>query len=202
MERRPQVLLFDLGGVLVEFSGVRDVAPLMSTPISEQEIRARWSTCPHTEAYCRGALTRREFSEQFVTAWGLSLTPDAFAEQFRSWSRRALPGAAELMALLRKQYRLAALSNSNELHWDRNTRELGVTGWFDVAISSHQVGINKPDPAIYAFALERLATRAQDVVFFDDVLDNVEAARRLGIRAFHVIGVEGLRARLHQEHIL
>ena len=57
MTKKVEVLLFDLGGVLVEFSGVRDVAPLLRVAASELEIRAHWSTCRHTEAFCLGTLS-------------------------------------------------------------------------------------------------------------------------------------------------
>jgi putative hydrolase of the HAD superfamily len=197
-----EVLLFDLGGVLVEFSGVRDVAPLLRVAASDSEIRARWSTCPHTEAFGLGTLSRKEFGERFVQEWGVQLPPERFLQEFRSWSRCLLPGATELLASLRPRFRLAALSNSNELHWERNTDDLGVTGLFEVAISSHEVGLCKPDPGIYQVALERLAVRSEAVMFFDDVADNVAAASRLGMRAFQVDGVESLRERLQHECIL
>jgi putative hydrolase of the HAD superfamily len=197
-----QVLLFDLGGVLVEFSGVQDVAPLLTDPKSETEIRERWATCPHTEAFCRGALSRQQFSERFVEAWGINLSPQLFTEEFRSWSRRLLPGALELVRLLRPRFRLAALSNSNELHWERNTNDLGAIGLFEIAISSHQVGVCKPDPEIYRIALERLGVLPGAVMFFDDVDANVATASALGMRAFQVNGVEGVRARLERERIL
>src|SRR5215216_6642168 len=138
-----EVLLFDLGGVLVEFSGVRDVAPLLRVAASDAEIRARWARCRHTEAFGVGTLGRQEFAERFVQEWGIDLPPDRFLAEFRSWSRRLLPGAAELLATLRPRFRLAALSNSNELHWERNTDDLGVIRLFEMAISSHQVGVAK-----------------------------------------------------------
>jgi HAD superfamily hydrolase (TIGR01509 family) len=194
---KTEVLLFDLGGVLVEFSGVRDIAPLLRVAASEPEIRARWSTCPHTEAFGLGALSREEFGERFVRDWGINLSPDRFLSEFRSWSRCLLPGATELLASLRPHFRLAALSNSNELHWDRNTHDLGITALFDVAISSHQVALSKPDPSFYRTALERLAVPPDAVMFFDDVADNVA-----GASTFQVDGVEGLRERLRREGIL
>jgi glucose-1-phosphatase len=202
MGTRTEVLLFDLGGVLVEFSGVRDIAPLLRVAASEPEIRARWSTCPHTEAFGRGALSREQFGERFVRDWGINLPPQRFLSEFRSWSRCLLPGATELLALLRPHFRLAALSNSNELHWERNTNDLGISALFEVAISSHHVGLCKPDPAFYLAALERLEMPPDAVMFFDDVADNVAAASALGIRAFQVDGVEGLRQRLLHEGIL
>jgi glucose-1-phosphatase len=198
----PPLLLFDLGGVLVEFSGVRDIAPLLRTKASESEILERWSRCHHSEQFGLGKLSPQHFSERFVRDWDLDVTPGDFLREFRSWSKCLLPGAAELLATLRPRFRLAALSNSNELHWDRNTSELGVTDLFEVAISSHQVGICKPDPGIYRVALDRLGVSPDAVMFFDDIQANVDAASALGIHAFRVDGVEGVRARLIKAGIL
>ena len=197
-----EVLLFDLGGVLVEFSGVQNVAPFLRVARSEIEINERWSRCTHTEAYGRGLLSREDYAERFVRDWELDIPPGRFIQEFRSWSKRLLPGATELLASLRPRYRLAALSNSNELHWERNTNDLGVTALFELAISSHQVGFYKPDPRIYRIALDRLGVAPQTVVFFDDMPANVDAAAQLGIRAFQVDGVEGVRARLIREGLL
>jgi putative hydrolase of the HAD superfamily len=206
--RRPKsphevrVLLFDLGGVLVEFSGVRDIAPFMPEETSEAEIRRRWNTCPHTDAYMLGKLSRQDYAERFVRDWGLSISPERFLTEFRGWSKCLLPGAEELLASLRPRYRLAALSNSNELHWDRNTVDLGVTGMFELAISSHEVGLAKPDPAFYQLALERLGEDPAAVVFFDDLQVNVAAAAELGMRVFRVDGVDGVRSRLTAEGLM
>ena len=197
-----EVLLFDLGGVLVEFSGVRDVGPLLRIEATESEIVERWSRCPHTEGFCRGLLSREDFAERFVRDWGLDLPPERFLQAFRSWSRRLLPGAEELLASLRPRFRLAALSNSNALHWERNATEIGVNDLFEVAISSHQVGFCKPDPEIYQVALGRLGVPPDAVMFFDDVHANVVAASRLGMRAFQVDGVDGIRERLICERLL
>lgn len=197
-----EVLLFDLGGVLVEFSGVRDVAPLLREKASDSEILERWHHCPHTRQYGLGKLSRQEFGERFVRDWNLNVSPEGFLREFRGWSKGLLPGAAQLLAALQPRFRLAALSNSNELHWERNSNDLGVTGLFEVAISSHQIGIHKPDTAAYLIALERLGVPPQAVMFFDDTPANVEAAKVLGIHAFQVESVKGVRALLIKEGLL
>lgn len=202
MARMVQVLLFDLGGVLVEFSGVRDVAPLLRLEATETEIIERWRRCPHTKAFGLGLLTREDFAERFVRDWELDVPPGRFLQAFRSWSSRLLPGAEELLASLRPRFRLAALSNSNELHWERNAHDLGINDLFDVAISSHQVWFCKPDPRIYQVALDRLGISPDEVMFFDDVDANVIAASQMGMRAFQVNGVEGVRERLVAERLL
>jgi putative hydrolase of the HAD superfamily len=190
------VLLFDLGGVLVDYSGVRDLASLLPDQPSEQDVRARLSRCQPTEAYGLGRSSRREFAERFVGDWGLTLSPDAFLDEFRSWPRRLFPGATELLATLRPRYRIAVLSNTNELHWERVMDDLGVAALCDVAISSHHVHLAKPDPRVFVAALDRLDVPPETVMFFDDSIANVEAARTLGMQAFHVSGIDDIRARL------
>jgi len=61
-----QVLLFDLGGVLVEFSGVRDLAALLGGRLSDSEMLERWSRCLPTEQFGLGRISRREFAARFV----------------------------------------------------------------------------------------------------------------------------------------
>ncbi len=188
----PDVLLFDLGGVLVEFSGVAGLRDLLRVPAEDAVIRQRLVACPLLRQFEVGALEPSVFAEAFVADWDLAVPPSTFLAEFRSWSRALLPGARELLDTLRPRYRLAALSNSNPVHWDRNTRDLGVTGLFEAAYSSHQLGCHKPDPAIYREALARLGVPAARVAFFDDFEPNVAGARAEGITAFHVRGVDQL----------
>jgi putative hydrolase of the HAD superfamily len=58
-------------------------------------------------------------------------------------------------------------------------------GLFDHVISSHDVGLAKPDPAIFRAALERLGVTAAEAVFVDDLVGHVEAARTLGFTGVH-----------------
>ena len=57
MAPRPSVLLFDLGGVLVDFSGVEDLRPLLPEALDDEALLARWAACPHSLAYGAGQLT-------------------------------------------------------------------------------------------------------------------------------------------------
>src|SRR5215210_7526704 len=149
-------LLFDLGGVLVEFSGVQGLAVLLQGRLSESEILEQMSRYTPSEQFGLGKLSREDFGNRFVKDWNLELPPEDFLREFQSWSKGLYPGAVELLTLLRPRFRLTALSNSNELHWERNTTDLGVTGLFEVAISSHQIGLYKPNPQMYLIALDRL----------------------------------------------
>jgi putative hydrolase of the HAD superfamily len=199
----PELLLFDLGGVLVEFAGPTELGRHLRWPSTPEIILHRWIQCPHTGDFERGRLTPAAWADRFIADWDVDLTREEFLAKFTTWSRRILPGARELLDELRPRYRLAALSNSNELHWVRNERELRLLELFEFAISSHQVGLFKPEPAIFRYALERAGVSAPDaIVFFDDLEGNVSAARAAGMRAHQVRGVEQLRERLMREGLL
>jgi epoxide hydrolase-like predicted phosphatase len=78
--------------------------------------------------------------------------------------------------------RVGLLSNSWGLSaypWDQ------LTSCFDVQVISGQVGLRKPDPAIYELALERLEVDADRTAFVDDLAPNVEVARQLGMYGVH-----------------
>jgi putative hydrolase of the HAD superfamily len=61
----------------------------------------------------------------------------------------------------------------------------GLADAFDHMVISAEVGLMKPDPRIYRLALEELAAKAEESVFLDDMLVNVEAARSVGMTGIH-----------------
>ena len=200
---KPELLLFDLGGVLVEFAGLTELGRHLRWPSTPEVILKRWTECPHTDEFERGQLSPAQWAEQFIRTWDVDLPPDEFLAKFTTWSRRVLPGGKELLEALRPHYRLAALSNSNELHWQRNASELRILDLFEFAISSHQVGVCKPHPGMYTAAVERARVSSPGaIVFFDDLEANVEAARSAGLRAHRVRGVEELREQLQKDGLL
>ena len=198
---KPELLLFDFGGVLVEFAGPAELGAYLRWPSTPEMILERWTRCPHTDAFERGALPAPEWADRFIHDWDVALTRDEFLAKFTTWSRQLLPGARELLDELRPRYRLAALSNSNALHWARNAHELRILELFEFAISSHHVGVCKPDPAIFARAIERAQLPPDAIVFFDDLQANVDAAQAAGLRAYRTRGPSGVREVLLREHL-
>jgi epoxide hydrolase-like predicted phosphatase len=80
----------------------------------------------------------------------------------------------------RRGVRTGLLSNSwgTELYpWDR------LRATFDTLVISGEVGLRKPDPAIFHLAAEQLGLPPEHCVFVDDLDRNVRAAEQLGMRA-------------------
>jgi len=187
---KPAVLLFDLGGVLLENVGFERFNALLAAPIPAEELKTRWLMSPAVRAFESGRCSAGVFARDVVDEWKLPLSPEDFLEAFTYWPVGLYPGAPELLAALREHYFVACLSNSNEVHWRRFD---GFRGHFDLALSSHLIGEVKPDPQCFETARQACRATAGEVAFFDDSITNVTAARALGFAAFHVDGLEEVR---------
>jgi glucose-1-phosphatase len=194
-----ELLLFDLGGVLVEYTGLRDVRRLLNRDLNDDEFaRLVTATARYWGEFECGRMTTDEFLDEFVSVWPLAVSQERLQAEFATWTRGLLPGAEETLAELRPRYRLAALSNSNPLHWRRIMGDPVLPTLMERVFGSHEIGWRKPSPQAYEHALAELDVRAQQTMFFDDLQDNVQAARDLGMRAYQVAGVEELRRRLRE----
>ena len=96
-------------------------------------------------------------------------------------------------ASLAPRYRLASVSNTNAIHWERFRADWALDRLFHANFPSHQVGRLKPDAGYFAHVLAALELPAERVLFVDDNRVNVEAAAAMGIVARHVTGFAGLR---------
>jgi len=167
--------------------------------MEELELRRRWLCSPVVQAFERGQISPEQFVTQFISEWQLTVTPEQFLKAFASWPRGLYPGALELLDALRNRYRLAVLSNSNAVHWDRI---LEIQHYFERVYSSHLLGIVKPDLLIFERVRRELGTGAEGIWFFDDSPANVEAARSAGLTAYRTDGVEDLTQTLRALDLL
>lgn len=87
------------------------------------------------------------------------------------------------------------LSNTNALHIDFIRERYEFPNLVRGAILSHELGLRKPDPAIYRAALKLSGTAPEETVFVDDLKPNVESAKKLGIQAIRFRSAEDLRRR-------
>jgi putative hydrolase of the HAD superfamily len=93
---------------------------------------------------------------------------------------------SELIAYLRRlrpRYKTGIISNSFVGAREREQAAYGLGDLVDVLIYSHEAGISKPDPRIYALACAQLEVAPPEAVFVDDTDVRVDGARRAGLHA-------------------
>ncbi len=189
------VLLFDLGGVLVEVAPAAHMLASLGLDSDSDAVR-RWVS---VEPWIRlevGEIDGPAFCEQFIAEFALEIEPERVLSEFEAWNLGLFPGAVETLAALRKRHRLAVLSNTNEIHARRLTGDMAIHDHVDTVFFSHLVGMRKPDERIYRHVADELGVDVTDLVFFDDNADNIEAANAIGMRAHQVEGIDMLRERL------
>jgi len=195
----PLLMLFDLGGVLVENVGFSRLNRLLPGRPGAGELRERWMQSQAVRRFELGQTAPAQFAGAFIAEWGLRLSAEEFLAEFGSWVSGPSPAALEAIRSLRTRHRVACLSNCSVPHWEKLG---GFLDEFDPAISSHLIGAMKPDPEAFRRAFERCGVEPAAVRFFDDTPVNVEAARRLGARAYHVEGIGPLLSTLRAEGFL
>lgn len=125
---------------------------------------------------------RLECAGVFLEALGAELQADEFVDDFvRALRFRTVPGAAETLARLRAR----GLALGVVANWDcalpRHLEALGLRG-FSIVVTSADVGVAKPDPAIFRFALERLGVAAGRALHVGDEPADAEGAVAAGMR--------------------
>ncbi|MHA1601267.1 MAG: HAD family hydrolase [Alphaproteobacteria bacterium] len=201
-EMPTKVILFDLGGVLIDFIGLREVGKLLRPDPGPSEIRNRWIASDAIIRFERGDCSPEEFARSFVEEWGLALDPGTFLKTFRGWIKSPFPGVESLLSDLRQRFVLACLSNTNELHWHAMLDESGLRNSLDKHYASHLIGKVKPDREVFSFVVQDLGCYPSEIIFFDDGVENIEGAREAGIPAYQARGLHELEARAIQLGLL
>ncbi|MBE0549461.1 MAG: HAD family phosphatase [Rubrivivax sp.] len=190
-------ILFDINGVLVALDGVPSVAKLLRVQPEHEALHAMWLASPSVVAHETGKIDAATFSIGVVSDLGLPVTPENFLREFCSWPTGLMPGALQLLDEIPDSYRVAALSNTSAVHWDK-IQAMGIVGRFDHTYLSHQIGCLKPGADAFMLALEGMNLSPSDVLFLDDSLRNIRAAAQLGMHAHLARGPKEARRVLAQ----
>ena len=183
--------IFDLGDVFVNVETERPVRALRERfpSISEERIRESAYRADMTRRFELGEVDNRTFYQYFRQALGEDFSYDFFEKTWQEMFTPIQP-MIDLLPELKKRYRLVALSNTDALHIAYIEKMYGFLHLFDAHVYSYEVGLLKPDPAIYLIALERADTVPQEVVYIDDKLENVRAAMNIGMEGIHFRGFD------------
>ncbi len=200
-----EVVLFDLGGVLIELGGMGDMASFANEP-DESKLWRRWLECPWVRRYERGLCDSQSFAQGMVDSWAMDVSAEEFLEAFTSWPRGLFPGARELIQSIDvgndNGLEIACFSNTNELHADRDADRFGIGELFETRFFSHEMGMLKPDREAFEFVVAALGRPADAILFLDDNEINVRGARAAGLRAERASGLDESRAILAKNGLL
>jgi putative hydrolase of the HAD superfamily len=190
---RVEVLLFDLGGVLVDWDGTTPLVELTGGRLDREAARRFWLTSPWVGRQDLGQCSVEDFADGAIAELGLDISRAAFIDAYLGWVRGVFPGTQALLGTLSGRYRIATLTNNNAAHFARITGELDLGRYFDDVFASHEIGLKKPDPAIYRYVTEALGVAPEQIAFFDDNRECLEPAREIGWQVFHTVGLDAVK---------
>jgi 2-haloacid dehalogenase len=192
----PTTVVFDLGGVLVDW----DPHHLYRRLMPESEIDAfldeidfhGWNRAQDAGRGWAEAvedLAARHPQRRELIA--------AYAERYDEAIAGEVAGTVALLdELAARGTRLLALTNWSAETFPSARRRFGFLDRFEGIVVSGEEQVAKPDPEVFRRLLQRYDVAADEVVFVDDSAVNVEAARRLGMAALLFTGPEQLRVDL------
>lgn len=196
------VVLFDLGGVLVELSSLEKIQAWTDQGLSKAEFWSRLLQSPEFIAFQKGAISADEFSRAMVRILDLRVSATEFQKEFAKWTTQLYPGAKDLVERLAKEVRVACFSNINELHWPLICDTWGMRKLFQGAFASYEIGMTKPDTESFRYVVKELDCPAERVLFLDDLEENVEGARQAGLSSYQVKGPKEAEAVLKDQGFL
>ncbi len=193
---RPTTVVFDLGQVLVAWDPYAAFAERWTReeweafsaeidfPTFNHEQDAGRSIADATAALATTHPHRVADFEHYITHFARSLGGP-------------VPGSAEIVEELRAAgVRVLGLTNWSAETFHEAARSAPVIDQLEAVLVSGEVGLAKPDPAIYQLLIERFELDPARTVFTDDSPRNVEAARDAGLTALHFTDAATLRADL------
>lgn len=191
---RPTWFVFDLGNVLIRLAYDRVLQRVESrSRASRDELVALLDSAGGYRDLERGLITFRDFHRILRDRAGYIDDLRTFRDVWGDFFEGPVEGIDEVLRRVRKRYRVAFLSNSNEVHAEVIPRQFApLFGKDDVFVFSHRLRCAKPDPEIYHQTLEMLGAKPEVVLFVDDLAENVAAARNVGIQAFQFRDAVGL----------
>ena len=183
-----KAVIFDMGGVLVrtEDRGPRATLGLRFGKTYNELDQIVFANKSSGRA-SRGEISARDHMLHVMRTLNLPETDeaiDSFVDEFflgDEVDREMI----DYIQSLRPRYKTVMLSNA----WD-NLRKVLVNKWkiadaFDEIFISAEMGLAKPDPKIYEMVIEKLGIAPEEIFFIDDFIENIEAARKLGIQTIH-----------------
>jgi HAD superfamily hydrolase (TIGR01509 family) len=180
---------------MLELSGSEEIAVLFVTHL--------WQPGSPWHLYDKGELNSQQIVGELVKILPEPLHPylqsiiDNFPDTFPP-----MDGMEELVDELHQNgYSCYLLSNFPERFADMPS-QTPVLQKLDGMVISYQIHMLKPDPAIFRRTAEILGIKAQETIFIDDSLPNVEGAKKAGMEGYHFTSPADLKAHFHQLGIL
>lgn len=191
-------LLFDLGRVVLDTDFERTLrhwADCAGQP--PEALKSRFSPDDAYRRHERGEISDSEFFAALRATLGIDISDEQFLRGWNAVFDGEMKGISELLGRAAGRLPLYAFSNTNPAHVAHFSQHFAdVLSHFEQVFVSSSIGLRKPDPAAFEHVVGAMGVPAPRIVFFDDLIENVEAARSCGLHAVHVRAIDDVAGAL------
>jgi len=199
-----KAVIFDFGSVLVKGGEWRIIYSSIAKTLKISLRKIREISRPLREKWSKNTIDEKKFWRELEKRAGKKLPPnfkkDVWYRPYKERTKDMKESWRILKELKKRRFRLALLSNiipptvkaNKDVGRFKRLKKIG----FETLVLSCEVGCRKPEPKIYKIVLKRLNLPAKECLFIDDVLANIRAAQKMGMRGIHFKTPKQLRKEL------
>ncbi len=179
--KKPRVVLFDLGNVLVRYTP-ESFWEVLGIAEKDQQERYKKDVTAVAVQFESGRITTQKFFDELGTIFGGKFDDERLKQATASVLTDPIPRMEEIVQRVSQRAVTALVSNTNEFHYAYCQRAIPALKLLPKHFLSFQMGVMKPDRAFYDHVTNELRIEPSEALFIDDVRENVEGAERCGMK--------------------
>jgi putative hydrolase of the HAD superfamily len=181
-------LLFDLGNVVIEIDFNRALTHWAAHARCEAGlIKDRFRHDHAYDQHERGKIDLNAYLSALRANLGVEISDAQLRQGWNSILIGEVPGMSALLARAAERFPLYAFTNSNPEHQACLAERFSdLLRPFRQVFVSSRIGLRKPEPEAYRYVVDAIGVPAKRILFFDDLIENVDGARACGLQAVHV----------------
>lgn len=183
-------IIFDLGGVFLELDVNKTIQAFVSLGFTEEMLNHDQNNEKVFWQFEVGKITSKQFRKGICGLLRKEIPDTKIDEAWNAMIIGFKKEKIELILNLKPKYRTFLLSNTNIMHEkiysDMLFSLMGIkmTDLFEEIYYSHEVGLGKPDPAIFSKVLIDNGLKPEETLYIDDTEQHIESAKKSGIQCF------------------
>ncbi len=181
-------LLFDLGRVVLDIDFSKAIACWAGhAGCAPEALVSRYVRDEAYRLHETGKISDEVYFDSLRSSLGIGISDAQFLEGWNAIFAGEMPDIAELLPRAARQLPLYAFSNTNRPQVEHFSKAYAdLLGHFREMYLSSSIGLRKPDAEAFDHVVSAIGVPAGRIVFFDDLLENVEGAQARGLQAVHV----------------
>jgi FMN phosphatase YigB (HAD superfamily) len=187
-KEKVKALLFDLGNVIINVSFAKVIETWGNhAGVTPETLKARFVLDTFYEGHECGETTGKDYFDSLKQSLGINLSYAQFEEGWNAIFVGEVSGIREVLVKAKRHFPLYGFSNTNRTHWDYfKTENNELLSYFQKFFTSFELAQRKPDKAAFEAVSSAIAVKPEEILFFDDLLENANGARAAGLQAVHV----------------